>query len=148
MEIALKDRANKMGGKATARAARTETDVKPSEVEQTKEAPLASDEDLDKYCDKVAEAVQAKLKVPDDVAEEIKKEHFKKLRCTLTVTIDETGAVKKLDLTKPSELDSSSGALQKAINACSPFQDVPHTKTKSVDVLVKYDGKKVKVKRP
>ncbi len=149
MEIVLKDRANKMAGNSSVQAGKGHDDaVKPDDTKKGTEQPLASDADLDKYCTVIADAIRSKLKLPDDAQDEIKKEHFKKLKCTLNVAIDEDGKVTKLDLTKPAELDSIVQALQRAINACSPFENVPHTKNDSIDVLVKYDGKKLKVERP
>jgi hypothetical protein len=146
MEIVLKDRATKMSGNSSVQAGKPhdDTDEKAAPV---KEEPIASDEDLDKYCKTIAEQVQAKLKLPDDALDEIKKEHFKKLKCSLTVGIDGEGKVTKLELNKVSELDSAVGALQHAVNACSPFEGVPHTKSGNLEVMVKYDGKKIKVER-
>jgi hypothetical protein len=147
MEIVLKERANRMAGNASVQAGKPRDDSDDVKTPPAKEEPVATDEEIDKYCKTIAESVQSKLKLPDDALDEIKKEHFKKLKCTLTVAIDGDGKVTKLELTKPSELDSSVNALQHAVNACSPFDGVPHTKTDSLEVLVKYDGKKIKVER-
>ena len=96
----------------------------------------------------MAEAVEKKLKLPDDAEELVKKKKFKKLKTSITIGIDNDGSVKKLDCTAQADLDSVNGALQKAINACSPFANAPATKDGMFQILIKFDGEHVKAMRP
>lgn len=146
MEVVFKDRANKMAGGAKSVAVSDEKSATTSSENKTeKEKPLASDEDLDKYCATIKDAIQAKLKLPDEVKDEIEKKHLKKLRTSFSVGIDEQGNVTKLELTKPAEMEAVSHALERAINACAPFADVPHTKEETLTIIIKYNGKELKV---
>jgi hypothetical protein len=129
---------NTAGGTGTGTGTSTESDVK-----------TASDDDLDKYCEVVSEAIQKKLKVPEEAKELVAKKKLKKLKCNMTIGLDPTGNVKKLEITKAADMDSVNGALQKAINGCSPFQDMPViNKDDLLMILVKFDGTDVKAERP
>jgi len=112
------------------------------------EKPIASDEDIDTFVTSLEPLLQEKLRIPDDLQELLKKHHPPKIKTTLTVGIDETGQVSKLEITKPGDYDSASSAVTKAVNACTPFADVPHTKDGSITVLVSLSQNKIKVEKP
>jgi hypothetical protein len=129
----------------TTTASGTETGTGTSTVPEVK---TASDEELDKYCDLVAETIQKKLKLPVEAKEAIEKKKLKKLKCSMTIGLDPTGNVKKLEITKAADMDSVNGALQKAINGCSPFADMPVIKDDMLMIMVKFDGTNLKAERP
>jgi hypothetical protein len=131
------DKKHTTGGTETGTGTSTESDVK-----------AATDEDLDKYCTGIAEAIQKKLKLPEEAKEHVAKKKFKKLKCNMTIGLDPTGNVKKLEITKAADMDSVNGALQKAINGCSPFPNMPVIKDDMLMMLVKFDGTDVKIERP
>jgi hypothetical protein len=160
MEVELKNRAALKGQEApesvvggTSNTA-GKTEVKPSTASGTEtgkgesDVKTASDDDLDKYCEVVSEAVQKKLKLPEEAKELVAKKKLKKLKCNMTIGLDPTGNVKKLEITKAADMDSVNGALQKAINGCSPFPDMPVIKDDLLMILVKFDGTVVKAERP
>ena len=112
------------------------------------EEKFASDDELEKYCSVVAEAVEKKLKLPEDAQELVSKKKLKKLKESMTIGIDNTGAVTKLNINKAPELDSMNAALQHAINGSSPFADAPQTKENLASFKVTYDGEHIKVTIP
>jgi hypothetical protein len=111
-------------------------------------AKFATDEELDKYTQTVADLVLEKLKLPDDAQELHDKKKFKKLKTTYTIRIDNDGKVTKLEQTKLADLDSVNHALTKAINGAAPFKDPPYTEANGWDIVLKYDGEKIKGERP
>jgi len=112
------------------------------------EEKVATEDELDKYCDVVSDAVEKKLKLPEDAEALVAKKKFKKLKSSMTIGIDNGGEVKKLDYTQAAEMESMNGALQKAINACSPFENAPKTKEGIFQMVVKFDGEHIKTVRP
>lgn len=136
--------AGKMGGqKGTGATTGTDTsDTTPAEK------PIATDEEVTAYLKKMEELIQSKLVLPDEAQEEMKKNKPKKLRVTVTLGIDEEGNVKKIELTKMSELDRVNSAVEKAINANAPFKDVPNMKDDKLTVLVMLNKDKIKLERP
>ncbi|MDR3612420.1 MAG: hypothetical protein P4L53_02570 [Candidatus Obscuribacterales bacterium] len=144
MEVALKDRADNSDTKASVKSGE---EAKPEKEEKKEERKVASDEDIDSFCETIATSIFDKMKLPDEVQKDVEEKHFKKLKCTLTVGIDPDGNVKKLELTKSAENDAVTNALQKAVNACAPFEDAPQTKDPLLTVVVKFTGDKVKVER-
>ncbi len=123
------------------------TTEKP-EVEAPVEKPIATDKEVDDFISSLEKAVQSKLKIPEDIDELLKKKKPPKIKTALTVVVDEDGNVKKLEITEPSEYDSATNALTKAVNASTPLEAVPHTKEGMVTVLVRMNGNKIKVERP
>ena len=144
MEVTLKDRADSSDSKASVKSGE---EAAPAEEEKKEEIKIASDEDVDSFCDTIGVSIFDKLKLPDDAQKDADDKKFKKLKCTLTVGIDSDGNVKKLELTKSAENDAVTNALQKAINACAPFENTPHTKDDLLTVAVKFLGDKIKVER-
>ncbi len=155
MEVALKQNANNattgdnsVVAGSTSGGEKKEASTTEAGAEAKKEQREATDEELDKYCEVLAKSIQAKLKLSDEAEEARKGEHFKKLKCAMTVGIDQDGNVKKLEISKSAEMDAATAALQKAINTAAPFEDVPKTKNNMLEILVKYNGKEIKVERP
>ncbi|HEY9754915.1 MAG TPA: hypothetical protein V6C97_07140 [Oculatellaceae cyanobacterium] len=111
------------------------------------ESKFTSDEDIDKYCDVVSEAVEKKMKLPDDAQDLADKKKFKKLKASMLVGINNAGEVRKLQIVKQPELDSMTEAFQKAINSSSPFENAPQTKDDMLMLKVSFDGEHVKVTR-
>jgi hypothetical protein len=161
MEMELKTRAFAKGkdapesvvGGSTNAAAKTEVDKPTASGTGTgtgtsTEVEAATDEELDKYCTGIAEEIQKKLKLPEEAKELVAKKKLKKLKCNMTIGLDPTGNVKKLEITKAADMDSVNGALQRAINSCSPFKDMPVIKDDLLMMLVKFDGTDVKIERP
>jgi hypothetical protein len=113
------------------------------------EKPLATDKELDAFAGQIQQTIQSKLKLPDDVQEEMKKKKPKGLKSSINVGINTSdGTITKLDITQQSEPDSLTQALSKAINASTPFVDPPRTKDGSVKVVVSINKDQVKVERP
>ena len=111
------------------------------------DSKYTSDEDIDKYCETVADNVEKKLKLPDDAQDLADKKKFKKLKATMLVGINNAGEVRKLQIVKQPELDSVTEAFQKAINSCSPFSGAPQTKDDILTLKVIFDGEHMKVVR-
>jgi len=124
-------------------------DTGPEENTTKPTKTLASDKDIDDFMKKIGDQIQAKVKLPEDAADELKNKHIKALKCIFTVGIaDDDGSVKKLEITEPAELDSMNNAVQKAITACSPFADPPRTKEGMLTILIKATADKIKVELP
>jgi hypothetical protein len=120
----------------------------PNKPAATEEKPVASDEDIDAFVTGLQPLIQEKLKIPDDIQDLLKKHKPPKIRTALTVGIAEDGTVTKLEISKPGDYDSATAALTKAVNACAPFAEVPHTKAGSITVLVSLSQDKIKVEKP
>jgi hypothetical protein len=71
-----------------------------------------------------------------------------KIKSTLSVVLSEDGSVKKLEIIEPGDYESATTALNKAVNAAAPYENVPHTKDGQISIIVKLDGNKIKVERP
>jgi hypothetical protein len=117
-------------------------------TEGATEKPVATDEQLDAYVQTIQDAIQGKLKIPDDVQEELKKKHPAKIKAALKVGIsDQDGKITKLEIKDQCDFESLTTALQKAVNECAPFKDPPRTKTGTLMVSVSYNKDKLKVER-
>jgi hypothetical protein len=102
---------------------------------------------IEEFDAKVASAIQAQFTLPTEGKEELKKEKSKKLKVEITVGIAHDGSVRKLDITKQSELESVNKAVIKAINAATPLANVPTTKDDLLMLAVKLNGKKIAVEK-
>lgn len=123
----------------------------PGSTDETpapEEKPLATDKEIDEFVDGLAEPIQNKLKTPDDIAELLAKKKPPKIKSTLSVVLNEDGSVKKLEILEPGDYESATTALNKAVNATAPYENVPHTKDGQISIVVKLDGNKIKVERP
>lgn len=125
----------------------TDTKTDTSDDAQ-KEKSLASDEDIDTYCKKLEEILQPKLKLPDDVQEALHKKKPVKINAGLKVGFSEDGKVTKLEITQQPSMGSAMDALTKDVNACAPYENVPHTKEGTLTLLVKLNDDKITVKHP
>ena len=112
------------------------------------EKPAASEEEIDAFVEKLQPLIQEKLKLPDDIQELLKKKKPPKIKTQLAVKIDEQGNVTKLEITKPGDYDTATGALQRAVTTSAPFTEVPHTKAGEISVLVTLLADVIKVERP
>ncbi|HEY9717779.1 MAG TPA: hypothetical protein V6C69_09945, partial [Trichormus sp.] len=116
---------------------------------KTEEKPLATDKELDAFAKSAEAQIQEKLKIPDDVQEEMKKKHPQPLKATLNVGIsDDDGSVTKLELTHQAQMDSLNQALEKAVNSAAPFKDPPRTKDGTIGIMVSINKDQLKVELP
>jgi len=120
----------------------------PDDTPPPEEKPLATESELDEFVEAVGSVIQNKLKTPDDIAELLAKKKPPKIKSTLSVVLNEDGTVKKLEIIEPGDYESATTALNKAVNAASPYENVPHTKDGQVSLIVKLDGNKIKTERP
>lgn len=140
----------KGAGEITTSATSPSTTASQKEQGQEKiaVATFATDEEIDTFINKFAEKLQAKLVLPKEAAEELKKTKSKKLKATVTIGIDNEGTVKKIELTEPSEWDKINNALVKDINACAPIGEAPKTKQGLLSLVVTLKKDKISVDRP
>jgi hypothetical protein len=127
----------------------TTTDATTTTGQKAEDKPLATDKELDAFAKSAQEQIQDKLKIPDDVQEELKRKHPMPLKATLNVGIsDDDGSVTKLELTKQAQMDSLNQALEKAVNSAAPFKDPPRTKDGTIGILVSINKDQLKVELP
>lgn len=113
------------------------------------EKPIATDAELDSFAKKVEDDIQAKLKLPEDVQEELKKKKSPKgFKSEINVRVNGAGAINKLEITQQADLESMSPALERAINGAAPFKDTPRTKDGNIDLIVTLVRDDIKVSRP
>jgi TonB C terminal len=106
---------------------------------------IATPDEIKKWLDSAQKQIQAKWTVPDGMASDVKDPKSKKLHVNFTIAIDNTGAITKIDLTDPSDVDKVNNSVQKALNAASPFKDPPQTAGNSLSLVVKLRRDKIKV---
>jgi hypothetical protein len=129
--------------------AETATTTDTTTSGKTEEKPLATDKELDAFAKSAEAQIQEKLKIPDDVQEEMKKKHPQPLKATLNVGIsDDDGSVTKLELTHQAQMDSLNQALEKAVNSAAPFKDPPRTKDGTIGIMVSINKDQLKVELP
>ena len=108
----------------------------------------ASSDDVKTFYAAVQKSIQDKFELPDGFEEELKAKKSKKLRVNLLVGIGDDGAVKKIELTEPSEVDKINNALIRAVNQAGPFKDVPNLKDDNFSFYVKLRKDQIKIERP
>ena len=132
----------------------TKGSVDDEQNKETQDTPApesvayASDEDIDKFCQKVQQKIQSKYSLPSDIKEEIAKKKLKRPKVTLMLDIDNDGQLKKIEITEPGETEKVTNALVKDVNACLPFENVPKTKQGVVTVLVSLKKDQIAVEIP
>ncbi|HEY9783779.1 MAG TPA: TonB C-terminal domain-containing protein [Candidatus Obscuribacterales bacterium] len=136
-----KERMAKAGTTTGTDATTTGEDIK------TGESTEASEADIRSFLAKVQDDVQSKLQLPDEVSDERKKKKSRKLKVKLSVTIDEEGKITKLDIGEPSEVESVTNAVLKAVNASAPFEKAPKTKEGKLSFNVRLNMEKITVDR-
>ncbi len=89
---------------------------------------LATPEQIAEFLTKTGEKIQGALTLPNEAAEELKKKKSKKMKVRVVVGLDAEGKLTKIDISEPSELESVTNAVVKAINNSTPFEAPPKTK--------------------
>lgn len=148
---ANKEKQSALNGNGSENASGTAAGTGSDEEDDGEPKAEASDADLKAFFDQIKDDIKAKLELPDFAKEELKKDKAirRKWKIRFTVGVDNDGNVKRLEKQElnDEELDQISNALQRAINAASPFKNVPHTKKPEFMFVVKLSGEKVKVER-
>ncbi|HEY9775017.1 MAG TPA: hypothetical protein V6C81_14730 [Planktothrix sp.] len=126
----------------------TATSTSTSTSTGSEEKPFATDAQVDTFIKSMQTHIQGKLKVPDDVVDEMKKHHPQKLKAALTVTVSCTdGSITKMEINDQSDFESQTNALQRAVSSSAPFDDPPRVKDGSLTVKVSINKDKIKVER-
>jgi hypothetical protein len=102
---------------------------KGSNGQQAKEAEnkIASQEEIDQYCQDLQVKLQKKVDAESDLQEEVKRRKFGKLKVVLEFDIDANGNLQKLEITEPDTRQKTNDDLVKAIGSCGPYANVPKT---------------------
>lgn len=108
---------------------------------------LGTPEQINEFLTKTGEKIQAALTLPNEAAEELKKKKSKKMKVRVVVGIDAEGKLTKIDIAEPSELESVTNAVVKAINNSTPFETPPKTKEGKLSLKISLDMDKITVER-
>ena len=108
---------------------------------------VATPEQIAEFLTKTAEKIQGKLTLPNETADELKKKKSKKMKVRVVVGLDEEGKLTKIEISEPSELESVTTAVVKAINNSTPIENVPKTKDGKLSLKVSLDMDKISVEQ-
>lgn len=108
---------------------------------------VATPEQIAEFLTKTAEKIQGKLTLPNETADELKKKKSKKMKVRVVVALDEEGKLTKIEISEPSELESVTTAVVKAINNSTPIENVPKTKDGKLSLKVSLDMDKISVEQ-
>jgi len=108
---------------------------------------VATPEQIAEFLSKTAEKIQGKLTLPNETADELKKKKSKKMKVRVVVALDEEGKLTKIEISEPSELESVTTAVVKAINNSTPIENVPKTKDGKLSLKVSLDMDKISVEQ-
>ncbi len=120
-------------------------DAPATATDTTEAADLASPEKVTEFLTKVGEKIKGALTLPVESAEELKKKKSKKMKVRIVVGVDTAGNLTKIDIAEPSELESVTNAVVKAIKESTPFEDMPKTKEGKLSLRVSLDMDKITV---
>lgn len=129
------------------RMAKGKDDQTATTTDTTDESELATPEQITDFLTKASEKVQSGLTIPGDAAEELKKKKSKKLKVRVNLTINEEGKLTKIEIAEPSELESVTNAVVKAINNSTPFEVPPKTREGKLSLRVKLDMDKISMEQ-
>lgn len=130
---ALKDKVKDSDGTST-----TTTDA-PSD--------LATPEQITEFLTKTGEKIQTALTLPKEADDELKKKKSKKMKVRVIVGVDAEGKLTKIEISEPSELESVTNAVVKAINNSTPFESPPKTKDGKLSLKISLDMDKITVEQ-
>jgi len=108
---------------------------------------VATPEQVAEYLTKTGEKIQGGLTLPNEVADELKKKKSKKLKVRVVVGVDDEGKLTKIDISEPSELESVTNSVVKAINSATPFDTPPKTKSGKLSLKISLDMDKITVEQ-
>ncbi len=113
----------------------------------TDQPEVATPEQMTEFLTKTGEKIKGNLTLPAEVADELKKKKSKKLRVKIAVAVDAEGKLTKIDITEPSELESVTNAVVKAINSSTPIENLPKTKDGKLSLRISLDMDKITVEQ-
>ena len=88
---------------------------------------IASEEELNQYCQLLQDKLQKRVEQSGDLQEVIKKRKTGKLKIVLDVDLDTSGSLKKMEISEPDPTQKVNDALIRIVKAASPFENVPKT---------------------
>jgi hypothetical protein len=111
------------------------------------QSDLATPEQITAFLTKTSEKIQGALTLPKEAADELKKKKSKKMKVRVVVGVDQEGTLTKIEIAEPSELESVTNAVVKAINNSTPFETPPKTKDGKLSLRVSLDMDKITVEQ-
>ncbi|MBA3857919.1 MAG: hypothetical protein C0507_13525, partial [Cyanobacteria bacterium PR.3.49] len=136
----------KRGNKELLEKSKTGDDT--STTASTTDAPeVATPEQMNDFLTKTGEKIQGGLTLPSEVADELKKKKSKKLKVRVIVGVDADGNLTKIDISEPSELESVTNAVVKAIKDSAPLENLPKTKDGKLSLRISLDMDKITVEQ-
>jgi hypothetical protein len=113
----------------------------------TDAAEVSTPEQISEFLTKTSEKIQGGLTLPAEAADELKKKKSKKLKVRVVIGVDEVGNLTKIEIAEPSELESVTNAVVKAIKDSTPFENLPKTKDNKLTLRVNLDMEKITVEQ-
>lgn len=111
------------------------------------DSEVATPEQMTEFLTKTGEKIKGNLTLPNEVADELKKKKSKKLKVRVVIAVDAEGKLTKIEISEPSELESVTNAVVKAINNSTPIENIPKTKDGKLSLKISLDMDKITVEQ-